>query len=334
MVLTEAEALVGEKSRGTGSLMKENGWNFISTWRMSECGIETGQKAYEREENIHRAVVEAVKAVEDAPEYHSVGFGGLPNREGEVELDAAYMNGDTLRAGGVMAVQNMKNPIEAAYRLSLGQRNNFLAGEGAVQYGRRQGLVFTDMLTAEAREQYEKSEINEEELEHQEAYDGHDTVCIIGRDAQTMCCGVSTSGLFLKHPGRVGDSPFIGSGFYAASGCGAAASTGVGEDILRGCLAFAIVERLAEGIPVQKACEEVLRKHTERLRQLDGDSGSMSVIAMDPEGNVGAATNLKMFPFVVGDLKGQRRVMAVCPGENGMDIFEPTEKWWEVYQGD
>ncbi len=310
-------------------------WNFISTWKMSRGGVLRASRLLGEGQRLERAVAEAVKAVEDEASYCSVGYGGLPNRNGEVELDAAYMDGDTLKAGGVMAVRDIRNPIEVACALSKLDRNCFLAGEGAMAFARKQGVAFRNMLTPAAMERFESAVAKAGVPERQEAYDGHDTVCVIGRDAGgSMACGVSTSGLFLKHPGRVGDSPLIGSGFYADSRVGAAAATGVGEDIMRGCLSYAIVERMAAGCPAQEACEAVLAAHVEKLRQIGGSCGSMSVIAMDREGRAGAATSLDLFPFVVGNAAGECRVMAVGQADGRMRVFQPDEEEWKKYEGD
>ena len=90
---------------------------LIATWKMAFEGVKKGQDLIRRGGTIHKAIMEAVKTVEDDPSYHSVGYGGLPNLEGEVELDAAYMDGDTLGFGAIMGVKNLKNPIEVAYDL-------------------------------------------------------------------------------------------------------------------------------------------------------------------------------------------------------------------------
>lgn len=285
-------------------------WNMAATWDMALEGVKKGMAYLETEGDIRRAVVTAVREVEDNGTFTSVGYGGLPNRNGLVELDAAFMDGDTLDAGGVMAAVNIRNPIEAAYRLSRYRRNSFLAGEGACEFAREQGLEFRDMLTRNAKERYEQICKDPESMRNLEAYEGHDTVCIIGRSQQgTMACGVSTSGLFMKHAGRVGDSPVIGSGFYADSLVGSAAATGVGEEIMKGCLSFSIVEKMRNGMDVQTACTTVLSAHLKRLLARGDAPGSMSVIAMDREGNVGAATNLPSFPFVVGNQEQECRVM-------------------------
>ncbi|HCT91760.1 MAG TPA: glycosylasparaginase [Lachnospiraceae bacterium] len=310
-------------------------WNFIATWKMSLEGVRRASRVLGEGQSLERAVVEAVKTVEDEVAYCSVGYGGLPNRNGEVELDAAYMDGDTLKAGGVMAVRDIKNPVEVACRLSKYERNCFLAGEGAMTFARRHRFALRNMLTPEAAERFKTAKIEKDLLERQEAYDGHDTVCVIGRDAGgSMACGVSTSGLFLKHPGRVGDSPIIGSGFYADSGVGAAAATGVGEDIMRGCLSYAVVGRMACGCPVQEACENVLADHTAKLRRIGRSCGSMSVIAMDREGRVGAATNLELFPFAVGNMAGECHTVAAKQTDGRIEIFEPDEEEWKKYEVD
>src|SRR5699024_4367396 len=100
-----------------------------------------------------------------------------------------------------------------------------------MKYASYEGLPCRNMLTESSRKRYEEEKKEQMKEEERRAYEGHDTVCIIGRSREgSMACGVSTSGLYMKEPGRVGDSPFIGSGFYADSEAGAAAATGMGED--------------------------------------------------------------------------------------------------------
>lgn len=311
--------------------------NMVATWKMSYDGMCEGTRMLTTGgKTIHEAIIHAVKCVEDNPEYVSVGYGGLPNIEGEVELDAAYMNGDTLGIGGVISVQNIKNPIEVAYDLSRYKRNCLLAGTGAMRYAHRRGFEFRNMLTKKAEMRYQDEKTSEVDMEVLEAYGGHDTVCIMGKDpiTQTIACGVSTSGLFLKRPGRVGDSPVTGAGFYADSEVGSAAATGVGEDIMKGCLSFAIVERLRMGIDVQTACELVLSEHIARLNRRGHKVGSISVIAMAKDNQIGAATNKKAFPFVVGEMDGSCSLYAAVNEGPQMEIICPDAAWTEAYKGD
>lgn len=309
---------------------------MAATWNMSYEGVREANQKLETGADIHEAVLHAVKSVEDNPEYVSVGYGGLPNMDGEVELDAAYMNGDTLGVGGIIAVQNIKNPIEVAYDLSRYKRNCLLAGNGAMRYAHTKGFAFHNMLTEKAQNRYEAEKSLHVDMELLEAYGGHDTVCVLGKDpvSETMVCGVSTSGLFLKRPGRVGDSPVIGSGFYADSEIGSAAATGVGEDIMKGCLSFAIVERIRMGLDVQAACETVLEEHLNRMERRGNKAGSISVIAMTKNYEIGAATNKKAFPFVVGDMDGGCTLYAAVNEGAHTEIICPDKEWIYHYQGD
>ena len=108
----------------------------------------------------------------------------------------------------------------------------------------------------------------------------------------------------MKAPGRVGDSPIIGSGFYCDARFGAAAATGLGEDIMRGCLSYETVSLMKRGRTPKEACEEALRGLSRRKLELGEDEGSISLIALSPEGAFGAATTLPVFPFAAGDASG------------------------------
>ena len=185
-------------------------------------------------------VVRAITAVEDNPAYCSVGYGGLPDREGRVMTDAAFMDGTGLRMGAVMSAEGIKNPILAARLLCGRETNCLLAGHGAERFALEMGLEMRDMLTDSSRARW--LDALAEGRKKLTAYTGHDTVCVLALDREGhMAAGTSTSGLFMKDPGRVGDSPVIGSGFYCDDRFGAAAATGLGEDIMRGCLSYEIV---------------------------------------------------------------------------------------------
>lgn len=308
---------------------------MISTWRMSYQGLTEAGKLLVSGSTLPEAILHSVKSVEDNEKYVSVGYGGLPNREGEVELDAAYMDGNTLEVGAVMAVKQIKNPIEVAYDLSNKKRSSVLVGTGAEMYARQRGFAFKNMLTESSFQRYLKERTLDKDEEKRTAYEGHDTVCVIWRSGEHIACGVSTSGLYMKYPGRIGDSPLVGSGFYADSSAGAAAATGVGEDIMKGCLSFAITEKIRAGVAVQEACEQCLLQHLRRLETLGYGNGGMSVIAMDKEGNTGAATTLSAFPFVISDGKECKIYIASRNQENGEHkIFIPDSQWLERCSAD
>jgi len=269
---------------------------MISTWARSYKALCKGFDVLKTDAPLHEAILTAVQEAENDPEYNTVGYGGIPNREGIVQLDAAYMCGDDLRFGAVMGTIGVKNPILVAHDLSKYARNNVLCGEGASRYAMRQGFEMANLLTEESRAQWLRR--LKEDTGIMRAYeDNHDTVCVIGALDGHLDIGVSTSGLGMKEPGRVGDSPIIGSGLYADSEVGAAAATGLGEDIMKGCLSYEIVRLMKGGMPVQKACETAVWEHCRSFARRGWTYDNMAVIALDRDGNFGAAANHD-FPFV------------------------------------
>lgn len=268
---------------------------------MSFDGVNESYLLLKKGASAGEAVVHAVKRVEDEPAFRSVGYGGLPGKDGRVTLDAAFMDGRTLRMGGVMSVENIRNPILAAYRLCGRKTNCLLAGRGAEEFAIRSGLPMRDMRTVESMKRWKEAvaEWLDSELE---AYRGHDTVCVLALDESgNMAAGTSTSGLFMKEPGRVGDTPLVGSGFYCDARFGAAAATGLGEDIMRGCLSYEVVAEMRRGLSPLEACRSTLSAFTARKKELGEKDGSISLIALSPDGAFGAATTLPVFPFAAGN---------------------------------
>lgn len=150
-------------------------WGMIATWSMAADGVAKGAELLKSGKNAGDATETAIRKVEDFPYYKSVGYGGLPNEEMEVELDAAYMDGDTLSIGAVAAIKDYANPVSIARRLSRETVNNLLVGEGAEKFAGKEGFERKNMLTDQAKERYYKrvQEIREKELK---PYSGHDTV--------------------------------------------------------------------------------------------------------------------------------------------------------------
>lgn len=297
---------------------------IIGTWKMSFSGVAEALEQLKNGGHAGDAVQHAVMCVEDEPSYMSVGYGGLPDRDGHVKTDAAYMDGNKLRFGAVMSAENIRNPIRAARMLCGRETNCLLAGRGAEQFAIENGLPMRDMRTTESMQQWR--EALQQENRKIDAYNEHDTVCVLALDEQgLLVAGTSTSGLFLKKPGRVGDSPVVGSGFYADVRYGAAAATGLGEDIMRGCLSYEIVSLMRAGMSPQKACETAVKELSDRKIQLGEDAGSISVIALSPSGEFGAATTLPVFPFTAGSEQGAA-IYAARPSENGMEITVSSEE--------
>lgn len=303
-------------------------WGMIATWRMALEGVSKGCDLLKENGDAGDAIETAIKEVEDFPFYKSVGYGGLPNEEMEVELDAAYMDGTTFDLGAVAAVKDFANPISIARRLSKEKVNNLLVGEGAEKFAHKEGFERKNMLTDRAKIHYKNRVKEVQELELK-PYSGHDTVGMVALDSNVhMTAATSTSGLFMKKKGRVGDSPISGSGFYVDSEIGGASATGLGEDLMKGCISYEIVRLMGEGMHPQEACETAVNKLDKELIRRRGKAGDLSLIAMNNKGEWGCATNIEGFSFVVATEKEVPTVYLVTRDENGKNHFEVASKEW------
>ncbi|MGL4393296.1 MAG: N(4)-(beta-N-acetylglucosaminyl)-L-asparaginase [Fusobacteriaceae bacterium] len=297
---------------------------------MSYEGLKEGMEILKKGGACGDAAEHAVKLTEDYPFYKSVGYGGLPNENCEVELDAAFMDGDTLSIGAVAGVKDFANPVSIARKLSEDRFNIFLVGAGAEAYASLNGFERKNMLTERAKKIWEMrlKEIREKNLS---PYDGHDTVCVLARDMKgSLCVANSTSGLFMKKRGRVGDSPISGSGFYADSEYGCAAATGLGEDIMKGCLSYEVVSLMKNGVHPKEAAQTVVNNFSKRLEKLRGKAGAISIIAIDKNGEWGIGTNCE-FSFAVGTENSESKIYIANIENEKLVINEATQEWLENY---
>ncbi|MGL5021056.1 MAG: isoaspartyl peptidase/L-asparaginase [Mycoplasmatales bacterium] len=285
-------------------------YTMIGTWKMALDGFDVAKSMLNENSTLENAIKVAVSAVEDNPANTSVGYGALPNENGEIELDAAYMNGNSLQVGAFAGAKNIKNPIELAIDLSKQKFNSFLVGTGAENYAKSIGLEQRMMLNDNALQKYENKLIDIQE-KGLSPYEGHDTVCIVGKKNDEISVGVSTSGLFMKKQGRVGDAPISGSGFYANSDYGSAAATGLGEDIMKTCISYEIVQKMKGGLHAMEACETAVLEASKMLEKKNKACGDISVVAIDKDGNYGAATNIDEFPYVVFNQDMDPKVLIV-----------------------
>ena len=306
-------------------------WGIIATWRMALEGVSESASALAGGGRAADAVVDAVAAVEDFPLYKSVGYGGLPTENGEVELDAAFMDGDSLAFGAVGNLIDIANPVRVAYALSRQRYNSLLVGQGAREWALEQGFANKIMLTGRAMQHYRKR-CRETLDQGLSPYDGHDTVGIIGLDNRgSMSVATSTSGLFMKKRGRIGDSPIMGSGFYCDSEAGAATATGVGEDLMKGCTSYEIVRRMAGGMAPQQAADSVVFELEDKLMSRFGRAGDLSVVCMNRRGEFGAATNIKTFSFVVATASQPLTVFRADRAAQSTRYRPVDEAWMQAY---
>ncbi|WP_223894952.1 N(4)-(beta-N-acetylglucosaminyl)-L-asparaginase [Lactobacillus helsingborgensis] len=292
-----------------------NNWAVISTWNMSYEGLKTSADLLKKGTDAKDAVEKLINQVESNTEYTSVGYGGLPNENGIVQMDAAFMDGNTLAQGSVAAIENVKHAVSVARKLSSNKTNSFLVGEGATNYAMKNGFEITNMLTANAKKTW-RQKVKETHEHDVHPYAGHDTVGAITLDQNgAVTVATSTSGLFMKKNGRIGDSPLSGSGFYADSDIGAAAATGLGEDIMKGCLSYEIVRQMSAGKSPQEACDSAVYSFCKKLKQRYGQVGEISLIALNNKGEWGVATNVE-FTFCVADNKHEARIFTANPAPN------------------
>ncbi|MEE0965762.1 MAG: N(4)-(beta-N-acetylglucosaminyl)-L-asparaginase [Bacilli bacterium] len=302
-------------------------WGMIATWRMAVEGITEGADILANNGNAGDAIETAIRAVEDFEYYKSVGYGGLPNEEMEVELDAAYMDGDTFDIGAIAAIKDYANPISIARRLSKEKVNCMLVAEGAEKFAHKEGFERKNMLTERAKIHYRNrvKEVREQEIK---PYAGHDTVGMVCLDESgKMTVATSTSGLFMKKKGRVGDSPISGSGFYVDSKVGGASATGLGEDLMKGCISYEIVRLMKEGMHPQLACETAVNNLDKELKERRGKAGDLSLIAMNNKGEWGVATNIEGFSFAVVT-KDEKPTVYLTKNVDGKCIHEVASQEW------
>ena len=264
-------------------------WTLIATWPFSDRPVREGAAMLGQGIEAESVAEAVAVAVEEDSSVESVGFGGWPNIHGEMSLDAAMMRGRDLAMGSVLGLEGFRNPVKVARLVMNRCRHHVLIDRGAAEFADSFGCERADMLSPAARvrwlDKLEEWKANGADVPN------HDTVGVLVLDRNDdIVVAMSTSGQALKMRGRVGDSALIGSGFYADNAVGAAAATGFGEDIMRGCLCFDAVERMRRGTPPKTAAEEAVRNLHLRLAE-HGEVHNMAMICMDRNGQVGGAAN-------------------------------------------
>ena len=263
------------------------------------------------------AAVAGVGLVEADPEDVTVGYGGLPNEEGVVQLDAAVMDGSTMRAGAVAALERIQHPAQVALEVMRRTTRVLLVGEGAAKFARAHGFPEENLLTERARKIWlywkenaapkddwlpDSAEIEDPDVrwfaeKYGSAYfrpDGTIHLSAVDGAGRVGCC-TTTSGLFFKLPGRVGDSPLVGCGLYCDPEVGSAGGTGHGEANIVVVGAHTVVEQMRAGKTPEAACLATLERvvANTRLAYLKDEQGrpknNLSLYAVDRAGRVGGA---------------------------------------------
>lgn len=266
----------------------------VATWEFGAACVDAAVRALQQGGTALDAVERGAAVAEADPGNRSVGLGGTPNRDGVVQVDAAIMWGPGHGAGSVAALEGILHPISVARRVMEVSPHVMLVGEGAARFALEQGFEQADLLTEETRKQWEVWR-DENQVG---PVDNHDTIGVVAVDsAGDLAASCSTSGAGYKFPGRVGDSPIIGSGLYVDNDVGAAAATGLGEDIMRYCASYEVVAQMARGASPEEACVSLLRSVLEKDPK--GADASICLIALNKQGAYGGGGMHKGFPYAV-----------------------------------
>lgn len=273
---------------GRAAWPPEGGPVFLSTWEHGKPANERAAEVFKNGGSLLEAIEKGINVPESDPNVTSVGYGGLPNAEGVVELDAAIMDGTRHRAGSVCSLRMFKNPISVARLVMEKTRHTTLAGDGAFRFALDMGFKPQTLLTPQSLQKWQDWKADPHHQTFWLSPENHDTIGMVAVDGKGhVVSGCSTSGLAFKIPGRVGDSPLVGCGVYADDNVGAASATGDGDLMTNYCTSVSIVQAMARGASPQDACMDLL-KHMVRTDPQNAQA-QVAVIAINPRGEIGAA---------------------------------------------
>lgn len=278
----------------------------ICTWNFTQANAAAG-KALEEGKDALTAAILGAQVEEENPNNSTVGFGGAPDRDGQVTLDACVMDHQG-NCGAVLAVENVVHVAALARDVMEKTPHVMLSGKGAEEFARTMDYPVQPLLTESAKNNWEKWK-KEGNYKPVINIENHDTIGVLCLDNQGNISGVcSTSGLAYKMKGRIGDSPIIGSGLFIDNTVGGAVATGMGEEVVKTVGSFLIVELMRQGRTPQQACDEAISRIVEK--QNGTPNFQVAYIALDKKGNVGASAIHEGFSYMHHQ-KGENKNVAV-----------------------
>ncbi|MEK8179432.1 N(4)-(beta-N-acetylglucosaminyl)-L-asparaginase [Flavobacterium buctense] len=303
------QSFTSKEDNSAKSKGKANKPIVLSTWNF---GVKANGAAWEVLKNNGRALdaVEAgVKIPEGDPTERSVGYGGRPDRDGRVTLDACIMD-EFANIGSVAALEHIKHPISVARMVMEKTPHVMLVGDGALQFALAQGFKKENLLV-EASEKEWKEWLKTSQYKPIANIENHDTIGMIALDVHGNLSGAcTTSGMAFKMHGRVGDSPIIGAGLYVDNEIGAATATGHGEEVIRIAGCHLVVELMRQGKSPQVACEEAVSRIVKLTKNRNKNLKDIQVgfIALDKQGNYGSYCIQGGFNYAVNDNSGNKLI--------------------------
>jgi N4-(beta-N-acetylglucosaminyl)-L-asparaginase len=283
----------------------------LSTWRF---GIEANQAAWailSKNGKALDAVEAGVMVPEGDPKERSVGYGGRPDRDGRITLDACIMD-ELSNIGSVAGLEFIKHPISVARAVMEKTPHVMLVGDGALQFALSQGFKKENLMVEESEKEW-KDWLKDSEYKPIANIENHDTIGMIALDSHGNLSGAcTTSGMAFKMHGRVGDSPIIGAGLYVDNEVGAATATGHGEEVIRIAGCHLVVELMRQGKTPQQACEEAVARVVKLmdLRKKDLKDIQVGFIALNKNGETGSFCVQSGFNYAVYDASGNRLIDA------------------------
>lgn len=283
----------------------------ISTW---DFGLKANEGAWEilsRKGKALDAVEAGVKITEADPAERSVGYGGRPDRDGRVTLDACIMD-ENANIGSVACLEHIIHPVSVARAVMEKTPHVMFVGDGALQFALEQGFKKENLLTAESEREW-KEWLKTGNYKPVVNIENHDTIGMIAMDVNGDLSGAcTTSGMAFKMHGRVGDSPVIGAGLYVDNEVGAATATGHGEEVIRIAGCHLVVELMRQGKTPEQACKEavnrVVKLTAKRKRNLKDIQ--VGFIALNKKGQYGSYCVQSGFNYAVYNAKGNNLIEA------------------------
>jgi N4-(beta-N-acetylglucosaminyl)-L-asparaginase len=267
----------------------------LSTWRNPNAN-EAALTELNKSKNALNAVEAGARVPEADPNDTSVGYGGLPDRDGHVTLDACIMD-EKGNAGSVTFVEGFMHPISIARAVMEKTPHVMLSGKGAEEFALIQGFKKEDLLTESSKKAWQEW-LKKAEYHPKINSELHDTIGILAIDQnKNISAACTTSGLAFKMHGRVGDSPIIGGSVFCDNEVGGAVATGLGEFVMKTLGSFLIVELMRNGKTPQKACEEAVNRIVKRYPTYK--EFQVGYLAIDKAGNVGAYSIQKGFEYTL-----------------------------------
>lgn len=270
----------------------------VSTWPHGVAANAAAWKILAAGGRALDAVEAGARVVELDPAVNNVGYGGLPDRAGEVTLNACIMD-ECGNCGAVACLRHIKNPVSVARLVMEKSPHVLLVGSGAEQFALAHGFKKENLLTATARAAWKKWRRENNTPPEKIDAKNHDTIGLLALDRHGNLAGAcTTSGTAWKYPGRVGDSPIIGAGLFVDNEIGAAAATGRGEAVLKIAGAMVVVEALRHGLSPLEACRAAVRRIVKK--QSDHKTFQVGFIALNKKGEFGAYSLQQGFAYAVG----------------------------------